>query len=159
MSLRRSFIQNFWFPFWLLTPDFWLLFSNFASFFISRFSALVSHSQIIITRQPSFFKRRVFRRSRSTFRLNFSCQKASLLFGVLACLQPWCRCQKQPRTSITVLYFGSTISGFPGRSFRCSRKRYPIPCSNDLTSLSGLVFSDRIRLIFQLRCCLDIVSI
>ena len=34
-------------------------------------------------------------------------------------------CQKQPFTSTTVLYLGSTISGFPGRRLSCKTNLYP----------------------------------
>ena len=43
------------------------------------------------------------------------------------------------------------MSGFPGRSFLCSRNLKPNPCSMDLTMSSGLVSRDLTLDIFQLR--------
>ena len=40
---------------------------------------------------------------------------------------------------------------FPGRSFLCRRKRYPMRCRADRTSSSGVVSFPRIRDMFQLR--------
>jgi len=58
---------------------------------------------------------------------NFDNQNSAFVLGVVALLHPSWRCQKQPWTKTTALYLGSTISGLPGRSRRCSRNRYPIP--------------------------------
>ncbi len=46
---------------------------------------------------------------------------------------------------------GSTMSGLPGRSRRCSLKRYPIAGSADLTRNSGLVFLPLTRDMISLR--------
>ena len=73
-------------------------------------------------------------------------------------LQPLWRCQKQPWTKMTVLYLGSTISGLPGRSFRCRRNLYPMRCSKDLTFISGFVSRFFICDMFQLRCSGEIRS-
>lgn len=74
-----------------------------------------SHSQTIITRQPAVFNCSTAAASRATFLLNFSIQNSVLDLGVVATLQPSCRCQKQPCTKMTVRYFVRTMSGFPGR--------------------------------------------
>lgn len=58
-------------------------------------------------------------------------------FGVVAFLQPACRCQKQPLTNTTVRHFGSVRSGRPGKSFRCSRNLRPSRCAALRTSNSG----------------------
>lgn len=47
---------------------------------------------------------------------------------------------------MTVFHLGSTMSGDPGRSLRCKRKRYPAPCKTRRTKSSGLVFLFRTRL-------------
>ena len=60
-----------------------------------------------------------------------------------AFLQAGCRCQKHPCTKITVPYLGRTMSGVPGRSLRCSRKRKPKRCSMERTRSSGRVFFPR----------------
>ncbi len=52
-----------------------------------------SHSQTTITFQPRASRRSVARASRVVFRSNFSIQNAVLLFGIVAILQPWCRCK------------------------------------------------------------------
>jgi hypothetical protein len=78
------------------------------------------------------------------FLSNFATQKSVLLFGVVATLQPLCRCQKQPCTKTTVLCRGSTRSGLPGRSGRCSRYRSPLACRSLRSTISGLVFRPRI---------------
>ncbi len=53
-------------------------------------------------------------------------------------LQFWCECQKQPCTKIAARRRGNTMSGLPGKSVRCKRKRYPIACSALRTARSGL---------------------
>ncbi len=50
---------------------------------------------------------------------------------------------------MTVRYFASTISGFPGRSFRCKRNRNPFRCNQLLTSISGFVSFPRIAAMFR----------
>jgi len=61
-----------------------------------------SHSQTTIRFQPSSLSCFSVFLSRSTFRLNFSRQNSTFAEGIVACRQPGCRCQKQPRTSTTV---------------------------------------------------------
>lgn len=111
--------------------------------FLHRFREnrfLNSHSQTTMTFQPSFCNFKTSRSSRSTFPAIFFFQKSELFCGHTKYLHPSCPCQKQPFTKITVLYFGSTTSGFPG-SF-ASFFRYQKPCENRyfLTISSGLVF-------------------
>ena len=72
-------------------------------------------------------------------RLSFSCQYSGLLLGNLLPSRQLCRCQKHPCTKITRCRRENTMSGVPGRSFRCSRNRYPIRCSVRRTRSSGLV--------------------
>jgi len=75
----------------------------------------VSHPHTTINCQPKALNSSACRLSRSTFLLNFSCQNSVFEEGIVMALQPGCRCQKHPRTSTTVLYFGRTMSGCPGR--------------------------------------------
>lgn len=118
----------------------------------------ISHCQITSTFQPSFRSLLLFFLSRNTFSSNFFFQNWSLVFGVYARRQPLWRCQKQPWTNMTVEYFGRTISGLPGRFRAFLRNRNPALCRADLTRISGLVFVPLMRLMFQLRCSLEIVS-
>src|SRR5699024_7290277 len=73
-----------------------------------------SHSQTINTFQPISLSFLWFISSRSTFRLILGIQYSILEEGHTNRPQS-CLCQKQPFTKITVLYFGSTISGQPGK--------------------------------------------
>jgi hypothetical protein len=91
--------------------------------FSARSGARSSHSHIVNTAQPCSSKAWHARRSRSTLFLNFSCQKPSRVLGLVEYWQLGCRCQKQPWTKMQVFSLGSTMSGFPGRSARWSRKR------------------------------------
>ena len=79
-------------------------------------------------------------------------QENNLLQLLTALEQFSCPCQRQPFTKMTFLCRGSVMSGFPGRSFRYRRNRYPILWSNERTINSGLVFLpptlDIIRLLF-----------
>ena len=111
-----------------------------------------SHSQTVMTRHPSVLRAAFVSRSRCTFRSNLVSQNRRLLFGAYAKAQPRCRCQKHPWTSTTDLCFGRTMSGRPGRSELCNRKRQPRECRIDLTAISGAVFRPLIRDMFQLRC-------
>lgn len=120
-----------------------------ASFSPTLSELLVSHSQTVTTDQPRSRKRSAFFSSRRTFESNLCCQKSILLFGVLAFAQPGCRCQKQPWTNIATFHFGNTISGVPGRSFRCRRNRRPNECAIRLTTISGVVFLPPTRDISQ----------
>ena len=97
------------------------------------------HSQIVRTAQPAFRSALSFRRSRATLSLNFFVQNSTRVLGVVAFAQLLCRCQKQPLTKTTVRYFGRTMSGVPGRSLRCKRKRRPRACSICRTAISAPV--------------------
>lgn len=116
-----------------------------------RFLFFVSHSQTTITCQPMFSKAATLSLSRCKVRLSFFSQYSVLVLGrIWACLHVGHPCQKQPCTNITVLYFGIMISGFPGKSRRCNRKRYPKLCNSFLTHISGVVLA---------LCTLDIISL
>jgi hypothetical protein len=104
------------------------------------------HSQATITLQPAARSCLAVQRSRATFRSNFATQKSVLLFGVVAILQPECRCQKHPCTNTTVRKRGKTRSGLPGRFAACSLYRRPSPCSTFRRAISGLVSRPLIRL-------------
>lgn len=102
-----------------------------------------THSHTTKTRQPAACRATLSRRSRRTLASNLSCQNSRRVVGVLAYLQPGCRCQKQPCTKIAAPYFGRIRSGRPGRFRGCRRKRKPIRCNPLRTSSSGLVCSRR----------------
>ncbi len=119
---------------------------------------MVSHSQITPTLHPSSFSESKCNLSRSVFFFNFGSQYSFLLEGISCRLHPGCWCQKHPCTNIIILYFGKTISGFPGSFLTFRRKRNPARCSIDLTTSSGFVSRLLIRDIFLLRCSEEIVS-
>jgi len=119
---------------------------------------LIWHSQTTISFQPSILIASAFFLSRVTFCSNFVFQKAIFELGMVASLHPGWRCQKHPRTSMTVLYFGKTMSGCPGRFFTCRWNRNPCIWRNERTTISGLVSWEWILLIFQLRCSGDLIS-
>ena len=83
-------------------------------------------------------------RSRCTFFFIFCSQNSLFWTGSLPRGHE-CPCQKQPCTNTAVRYFGKTMSGEPGRSLRCSRKRKPSLCNRDLTMSSARVFLFRTR--------------
>jgi hypothetical protein len=85
----------------------------------------VSHSQMTITRQPAARSCRFLRASRLVLASNFSRQNSTRVLGIVALPHKACLCQKHPCTKMTVLSLGSTRSGVPGRSLRCSLKRKP----------------------------------
>lgn len=111
----------------------------------------VSHSQTTCTRHPSATKAATFRSSRRALPSSLLRQNSRRVFGSRFALQPSCRCQKQPCTKTTFRRDRNTRSGRPGKSFACSRYRYPIPCTRRRTSNSGLVSFERILLINSLR--------
>ena len=111
------------------------------------------HSHTTTTCHPSRRRRSEILRSRRTFALNLLVQNSTLDFGKYARRQFLWRCQKQPWTRTTVAYRGSTMSGRPGSSAACRRNRKPIRHNRDRTAISGSVFCDLIRLMFQLRRC------
>lgn len=109
-----------------------------------------SHCQITKTSQPCSANALRFFLSLHLFRLSFGNQNSRLVFGMRPLLQPW-ECQKHPWTSITLLRPGNAKSGLPGRSDRCSRKRYPSLCTRLRTASSGNVFLLRMARMFALR--------
>ena len=126
----------------------------FASRFSSRpaKSALsVSHSHTTSTFHPSLRRARRLTLSRAALPSSFANHQSRRLVGLVQFLHFLCRCQKQPCTRTTVLCFGSTTSGRPGSFFPCSRNLYPILCSSERTTFSGVVSFPRMRLMFQLR--------
>ena len=112
----------------------------------------ISHSQTTITFQPSARSCSCTFRSLAIFLSNFFCQNSRFEAGVVAYLQPGCLCQKQPFIKITVRYFGSTISGFPGYRLSFLRDLYPFENRYFLTISSGLVSFPRICDILKCRC-------
>jgi len=82
----------------------------------------VWHSQTVKTAQRNLRSFRRFRWSRALFPESFFTQ----YFRRTAGIRHWpqvCMCQKQPLTMIIFRSLGRTISGVPGRSRRCRRKR------------------------------------
>ena len=75
---------------------------------VSAPSSLTEHSQTTATLQPSFRRASRFRLSRFTVSPNFVFQKFMLDAGLVQNAQCWCRCQKQPCTSITARCLGNT---------------------------------------------------
>ena len=82
------------------------------------------HSQITHTRHPISHNCSLLRISRLMLPLIFFSQNFLLLRGNLKFLHLW-PCQKQPLTSMTVLYFGKTMSGLPGRRRSCKTNLKP----------------------------------
>lgn len=122
----------------------------------SRFNA---HSHTIASLHPSAIKARWFSSSLWTLRANFSAQKSSRVEGVVANLQPGCRCQKQPFTSIAARHLGRTMSGLPGNRPSCRRKRNPDAWRARRTSSSGLVFCPLMPAIIRDRVVLSTMSV
>ena len=98
--------------------------------------SFVWHSQTVSTFHPSFRSRRWARSSRPRFKAILRAQKSTFEDGSRPRGQQ-CPCQKQPFTKITLFRAGKTISGVPGRSFRCSLNRKPRRCSTERTDSSG----------------------
>lgn len=94
---------------------------------------------MVMTFQPRILRRLIFFSSLSLFFPIFSFHHSLLVSGTLKYLHPSWPCQKQPWTKMTVLYFGSTISGFPGRFLTCKRYRNPLENKNLRTKSSGFV--------------------
>ena len=111
----------------------------------STFLGFNSQVQIVITRQPKVWSSVSACKSRVWVFVIFCRHHSVLVLGSTKYLQPLCPCQKQPFTNITVLYFGRTISGFPGRFFRCKRYRNPLANKNFRIPISGLVSFPLIR--------------
>ena len=101
--------------------------SNYESCFCRKKSVrersklFISHSHITTTFQPSSLSFLYCSLSLLIVLLNFFSQYAMFETGIDACSHPGWRCQKQPFTKTTVLILGRTMSGFPGKSFRCNR--------------------------------------
>lgn len=113
------------------------------SFFAER--SRVAHSQTTSTRHPASLSSLICLKSRSVFRVSFSCQNSVLDFGRRKFRHPLWACQKHPWMSITDLYFGRTMSGEPGRSLACRRYLKPEAWSPWRTTISGFVFREPIR--------------
>lgn len=136
--------------FWSVVIRFWSVWSFFLGF--------SSHCQITITRHPIFSNKEKVILSRSTFPYIFLLQNSRLVSGIVAYLQSECPCQKHPLMNMTVLYFGRTMSGLPGKSFRCNRKRKPFANKKRRTKTSGLVFLLLMCDIHFWRCSFDSTS-
>jgi len=108
------------------------------------------HSHITITRHPRSLSALMSRSSRAQFEPIFVSQNSCRIWGTLNKWHLW-PCQKQPCTSITALYFGSTRSGLPGKSFLCSRNRNPSAWRRLRMNSSGFVFFERIARILRER--------
>lgn len=119
--------------------------------------SLISHCQTVRTRQPAVRKTLTDSASRSRLRTILRVQNPTLLLGNRPFAQP-CPCQKQPCTNTTVRCLASTISGRPGKSFRCNRNRKPSECNSRRTSNSGPVSRLRTLRMIRLRCSGDRVS-
>lgn len=116
----------------LLTMKFQSLSTVRSGFFFKE------HSQTTATRKPCRESSRSVFTSRATFLSNFSFQNAEWDLGRVVIEHP-CWCQKQPFTKTTTLYRSTKMSGLPGRSRRCKRKRKPFPNSAFRTRISGFV--------------------
>ena len=99
------------------------------------------------------------RRSRIVLAVRLVFQNSEFVAGVTRPYRQRCECQKQPWTKIILRRDGSTMSGLPGRSLRCRRKRYPIRCTIDRTINSGLVSRDPIRDMLNDRCAEECTSV
>lgn len=111
----------------------------------------MKHSQTTRTRPPNVVRASVAALSRCPLRSSFPPQKSVRELGTFARLQSRCPCQKQPLTKIATFRPGSTMSGVPGRSLRCSRYRYPFAKSALRTRISGFVSFPRMPAIISLR--------
>ena len=111
--------------------------------FVSFFN---SHSNTSITFHPKATRAASFFSSLALFFIIFSVHHSVLVLGMEKYLQFSCPCQKQPCTKMTVLYFGSTMSGFPGSFLSYNLYRSPFENKNFLTTISGLVSLPLMRL-------------
>jgi hypothetical protein len=115
---------------------------------VRRAFDLTPHSQTVTTCHPN---RRSFislAASRAMFTSIFFFQKARRVFGMRNFGQCSWPCQKQPWTKTTVRYFGSTMSGRPGRDRffgPFTVNRYPSRWSIERTASSGFVSRLRMR--------------
>ena len=90
--------------------------------------------------------------SRTLLRSTFAAQKSVFDSGTLKYLHPSCPCQKHPFTKMHVLYFLSTMSGFPGNLVWLSLYLKPRPHRNFRTSISGFVSFPFIEAMHLCRC-------
>ena len=116
-----------------------------------------SHSQIVLTLQPNRRSLRSFSMSRALLPSSFGSQKPLLVCGT-PLLGQRCRCQKHPLTCKAMEYFGSTMSGHPGRLLTCSRNRKPIAWRAWRTVISGRVSFERMLAMIADRCSGVILS-
>ena len=86
---------------------------------VSLIADVVSHPHTTIDFHPMSRNSFCTRASLATFDAIFVFQKPRLFFGKCPRLHA-CPCQKQPFTKTIVRYFGSTMSGVPGRSVLCN---------------------------------------
>lgn len=121
----------------------------------SRFR--VSHSQTVSTFQPCWPSALTFRASRLWLPLNFRVQNSCRVEGNIPRLQ-LCRCQKHPCTKMTFRCLGKTMSGFPGKSIRCNRKRNPIRWISERTASSGAVLRGPMLAMISERFSREILS-
>lgn len=110
-----------------------------------------AHSQTTIGFQPRLSSSNMSRASLALLPLILASQNSLLLFGNRKRLHWSWPCQKQPFTKTTARCFGKTMSGRPGKSFLCSRKRNPALCSAFRTISSGDVLPDLMPAIIWLR--------
>ena len=128
---------------------------------LSSSKFFVSHSQIMNAFHPDFSRLKIFSWSRSTVRCRLDDQNSIFVFGWTEPYLQECECQKHPWINTTIWYFGKTMSGFPGRSFLCSRYRYPCVWNALRVAISGFVSVDLIRAILRLRCsgvCTSVIA-
>ena len=117
----------------------------------SRLLPFNAHSQTTIDIQPRRSSSAKSRASLALLPVIFSFQKSVRLFGNLKRLQFSWPCQKHPCTKTTVRCLGKMMSGRPGKSRLCKRKRNPALCKARLTTNSGDVLRDFIAAIIRLR--------
>ncbi len=108
--------------------------------FLTAAKSFASHSQTTKHSHPIAARRAACSASRSVFRVSFGSQYSCWVFGTVAKRRPGCECQKHPFKQIAFRRRPKTISGVPGKPRPWIRKRYPIACSIERKSNSGLVF-------------------
>ena len=98
------------------------------------------HSHIVMLCHPMLASSCFTLLSRSWLRFTLLCQNSVLVLGITNSPHPSCPCQKHPFTKMHVLYFLSTMSGFPGNLGWLSLYLKPRLHRNFRTSISGFVF-------------------
>jgi hypothetical protein len=116
------------------------------------------HPHTVSTVHPRLRRARRTRSSRFRFACILSAQNFLLVDGSFERRQPLWPCQKHPLTKMATWNCATIMSGVPGSSRSCRRKRILCRRRNLSTSLSGRVFDPRTRLISQLRFCFESVS-